>query len=171
MAPDSPAAALRAVRDRHAHGAPRPLGGYAALLAGYSGMLGGMVVAGRRLGRPLPERPPAADLALLTVATYRLSRLVTKDSVTAVLRAPLTRYEEPAGEGEVNESVTAPGAGHALGELVTCPFCVSVWLASVLSFGLVVAPKPTRLAAGTLSAVTGSDFLQLAFAAARSRAG
>ena len=64
----------------------------------------------RRAGRPLPERVPVGDLALLAVGTYKLSRLIAKDRITSFFRAPFTRYkgssdrpsevsEEPRGEG------------------------------------------------------------------------
>ena len=154
---------------RYAHGEERPLGGYAVLLSTYSTIVltGAALVRRRRV--QLPERPSVADLAMLTVATHMASRLVAKDSVTAAVRAPFTRYEEPAGEGEVNESVPGTGLRHAIGELVTCPFCIGVWIATVLSFGMLLAPRATRWAAGVLCAVTGSDYLQFAFTAARQR--
>lgn len=83
--------------------------------------------------------------------------------MTSPLRAPFVRYEEPAGEGEVNESVRGHGARHAVGELMTCPFCLSVWVASGLAAGLVIAPRPTRLVLSTLTAIAGSDALQLVY--------
>lgn len=49
-------------------------------------------MAGRR-GR-LPEGYRAGDLVLLGVATFKLSRLISKDRVTAFLRAPFTRFQE-----------------------------------------------------------------------------
>ena len=49
---------------------------------------------------------------------------------------------------------------------ITCPFCVSVWVATGLSIGMVFAPKLTRLVATTFTAVAASDFLQLAYASA-----
>lgn len=157
---------LRGVGESYANGEERPLGGYALLLTAFSAMVTGMATFVTRR-RTLPPQLSAPDLALLTVATFRASRLVSKDSVTAVVRAPFTRYTEPAGEGEVNEEVPGPGVRHALGELLSCPFCISVWAATVLAFGFVVAPRTTRLVAGTLAAVTGSDALQLVFAALR----
>ena len=93
-------------------GTPRPLGGYATLLSGYTAGVGVLGWAIRRRGA-LPERIPAGDLALLTVATHKLSRLVAKDSVTAIVRAPFTRFEESIGEGEVNEEVLGTGVRHA----------------------------------------------------------
>lgn len=161
--------AVRQEVDRYAHGEERPLGGYAVLLGIYATI---WAVLGRAVHRRggLPERLGAGDLALLGVATHKLSRLITKDSVTAVVRAPFTTFSEPAGEGEVHEEVHGHGVRHAAGELVTCPFCIAVWVATVLAFGLVLSPRPTRLVASILSAVTGSDFLQLAYAIAQGAA-
>jgi hypothetical protein len=157
---------LQSVERSYAKGAERPLGSYGVLLACYSTVVAGLGYTVRRRRRSLPELS-APELALMTVATYRLSRLVAKDSVTAVVRAPFTTFEEASGEGEVNESVTGVGLGHALGELITCPFCLSVWIATVTAFGFVLAPRATRLACSVLAAVTGSDFLQFAYTGVR----
>ena len=80
-------------------------------------------------------------------------------------RAPVT---ERNGEGDANEVNDAPrgdGVQHTIGELVSCPFCLSQWVATGLVFGLVLAPGPTRLVASTLAAVAGADFLHHAYAA------
>lgn len=151
---------------RYAHGEERPLGGYVVLLAVYSTMVGLLGTLVRRRGGP-PERMAAADVALLGVATHKLSRLITKDSVTAVVRAPFATFSEPSGEGEVHEEVHGEGLRHAAGELLTCPFCAGVWVATALAFGLVLLPGATRFLAVVLTAVTGSDFLQLAYAIAQ----
>jgi hypothetical protein len=58
-------------------------------------------------------------------------------------------------------------ARHSLGELLTCPFCLDAWVATVFTIGLVFAPRLTRLVAGTATALAGSDFLQLAYARAQ----
>lgn len=158
--------AAEAEAERYRAGEERPLGGYLVLMSIYSTVLAALSALVRRRGG-LPERVGAADLALLGVATHKLSRLITKDSVTAVVRAPFTTYSEPSGEGEVNEEVRGSGLRHAAGELLTCPFCAAVWVATVLAFGLVLVPRPTRLVASILSAVTSSDFLQLAYAIAQ----
>jgi hypothetical protein len=156
-------------REEYAGGTPRPLGSYGVILAVYSIMTGGLfllVRRRRRRGRTrMPVRPAWSDLALISVATHRLSRLVTKDSVTAVVRAPFTRFEEPAGEGEVNEEVRGTGLRHGVGELLTCPFCIAQWIATGFAFGLVLAPRATRFVATTLTAVTASDWLQFAHSA------
>jgi hypothetical protein len=95
--------------------------------------------------------------------------LVAKDAVTAVIRAPFTRYEEPAGEGEVNESVRGHGLAHAVGELLGCPFCLALWIATAMAFGMLLAPRATRWCAGVLAAVAGSDYLQFAYTALKDR--
>lgn len=158
---------FEALHDEYARGARRPLRGYLALLGGYGVAAAALVTAARISRRPLP-RPGAGDVLLLTVATYKASRLLTKDAVTSPLRAPFTRYDRPIGNGEVQEQARdeAGPARHALGELVTCPFCVSMWVATGLTGGLVLAPRFTRLVATVLSAVAGADFLQLAYAIA-----
>ena len=152
--------------DRYAAGHERPLGGYVVLMTIYSAVLAVLSALVRRRGG-LPERLDAADVALLGVASHKLSRLITKDSVTAVVRAPFTTFAEPTGEGEVHEEVRGHGFRHAAGELLTCPFCAGVWVATVLAFGLVLLPRATRLVATILTAVTSSDFLQLAYAIAQ----
>ncbi len=158
--------AVRSEEARYANGEERPLGGYAVLLSIYGTILAGLSALVRRRGG-LPERFEGRDLVLLGVAAHKLSRLISKDSVTAVVRAPFTTFEEPSGEGEVHEEVHGRGVRHAAGELLTCPFCLSVWVSTVLAFGLVLAPRPTRFVGSVLGAVAGSDFLQLAYATAQ----
>jgi hypothetical protein len=92
--------------------------------------------------------------------------------VTSPLRAPFTRYDKPIGSGEVMEQVRDQGSGtrHAIGELLSCPFCLAVWVATGLTGGLVLAPRTTRLVATALTAVAASDFLQMAYAVAQQAA-
>jgi hypothetical protein len=160
-----PAQKLRQLERRHAGGAERPLGSYAVLLSTYLGSVAGATAYGRSKKLTLPERIPVSDLALLSLATFRASRLITKDSVTAVARAPFTRFSEAAGPGEVNEEVVGTGLRHAIGELVSCPFCISVWLATAGTFGLIAFPRATRAVCSMLAAVTASDSLQFAYSA------
>lgn len=154
--------AVRRAVGTYANGADRPLIGYGVLLTTYVTGVAGLGLVARRRGR-LPERVSVGDIALLGVATHKLSRIVTKDAVTSTLRAPFTRFREPAGEGEVDEEVRSGEIRHAMGELVTCPFCVAQWIATGFAFGLVLAPRATRLAASVFAAVTASDALQLVY--------
>lgn len=153
----------------HANGAERPIRGYLVLLGTYFTMVltFGLIVRRRRR---LPTRPAAADLALVAVATHKVSRMLAKDSVLAAVRMPFTRFEEPAGLGEVNESVRGQGVRHAVGELLTCPFCLAQWVATSFTFGMLMAPRATRQVASVFCAVTASDYLQLAYCVAEKKA-
>jgi hypothetical protein len=143
----------------------RPLEGFLAILGVYGLALAGTVVVLRRRGHVLPERVELADLALVTVATHKLSRLLAKDPVTSPLRAPFTRFAGTSGPAELQEKVRGTGLRKAMGALVTCPFCLALWVATGFGFGLVVAPRATRLAASVLTALAGADALHLAYAA------
>ncbi|SMD17994.1 DUF1360 domain-containing protein [Lentzea albidocapillata] len=151
----------------YADGERRPLFGYLASLCSYGALVGVATAVGRHRGTRLPQRFTPDDIILLALATHKSSRLLTKSSITSVLRAPFTRFEEPAGAAEVKETVRGHGVRHAVGELVTCPFCSGVWIAGALTAGLVLAPRATRLVMTALSAVAVSDWLHLAYDAAR----
>ncbi len=143
----------------------RPLGGYALLLSTYSTVgIGALTAVALRKRN---ARLSAADIALVAVATHKIARTLTKSAVTSPLRAPFTRYNGVSGPAELSEEVRHPdGVRHAVGELLTCPFCVSQWIATTLTLGILVAPRPTRVVASVFAAVAGSDFLQFAYAAA-----
>ena len=144
----------------------RPTGG---VLPGHHAVylirVAGLGVLLRRRGHVLPERVGAADLALVTVATHKLSRLLAKDPVTSPLRAPFTRFAGTSGPAELQEKVRGTGFRRGMGALVTCPFCLAVWVATGFGFSLVFAPRATRFAASILAAVTGADVLHLAYGA------
>jgi hypothetical protein len=147
----------------YAPGEERPLGGYATLTATFATLAGGFSLWVRRSGRQLPERIDARDLALITVATHKASRMVAKDRVTSAVRAPFTRFQADGGPGEIEERARGRGLRRAVGELLICPFCLSVWIGFALAAGLVVAPRPTRWAASVLAVVFGADVLQVAY--------
>jgi hypothetical protein len=141
----------------------RPVGGYAILLGVFAGLAGGFAAWLSRSGRELPERVAPGDLALLTVATHKASRLVSKDRVTSTVRAPFTRLEDGERGGEVNEAARGTGLRRAIGELLVCPYCVGMWIAAAFTAGLIVAPRATRWTAAALSMLFGSDVLQIAY--------
>jgi hypothetical protein len=159
-------AAARDAKAAYAHGEHRPLGAFLGIMGAYAGTVGALAGVMRATGRSLPERIGGRDLALISVATHKLSRLIAKDPVTSPLRAPFTRFAGTSGEAELREEVRGTGARKAVGELVTCPFCVGQWVATGFLFGLVLAPRPTRFAASVFTALTVADGLQLAYAAA-----
>jgi Protein of unknown function (DUF1360) len=141
----------------------RPLGAYTAISGVYAGAVGGFVAWLWRSGRKVPQRPNGPDLLLMSVATHKLSRLIAKDRVTSALRHPFTEYQGEAGPGEVDERARGTGLRRALGELLVCPYCLGLWVATAFSAGLIVAPRATRWAASTLSVLFASDVLQIAY--------
>jgi hypothetical protein len=137
---------------------------YAALAVGYGGLVGGIVVAARRWGRR-PPRLGAGDIALMGIATFKVSRVLSRDRVTAWLRAPFTDFERPGEGNEIIDKPKGTGMQRAMGELMSCPFCLSQWIGTILAGGYVLAPDATRLAASGLVAITISDVLQYAHTA------
>ncbi|HEX2275065.1 MAG TPA: DUF1360 domain-containing protein [Acidimicrobiales bacterium] len=156
-----------AAREKEAYegDSDRPVGSFLAIMGVYLAGVGGLGVLVRRRGRVLPERVGLADLALITVATHKLSRLLAKDPVTSPLRAPFTTFAGTSGPAELAEKVRGSGFRRAMGALVTCPFCLAVWVATGLAFSLVFAPRTTRFAASILAVVAGADVLHLAYGA------
>jgi hypothetical protein len=151
------------VFEGHSPQQERPLGGYAVLMAVFSAAAGAFATWFRASGRELPERMEARDLALVTVATHKASRLLAKDRVASAVRAPFTRYEDDAGPGEVSEAARGRGLRRAIGELVICPYCVGMWISAAFAAGLLVAPRLTRWFAAVLTALFGADVLQIAY--------
>jgi hypothetical protein len=140
------------------------LAGYAGSLLTYGASTGLLALLVRRSARPLPARFEPWDVVLGGLATYKFSRLLTKGSVTAPVRAPFTEFEDSAGAAEHQERARGEhGVRHTVGELLTCPFCLGQWIGTGYVAGLVLAPRGTRAWAAVF-AVTGiSDALQHGF--------
>ena len=141
---------------------------YATLLGFYVAsvaVLTGVAVEQNRL----PRRFGLLDLALLGIATHKLSRIVAKDRITGILRAPFVNYICSAGAGEVEEEPRGRGIQRGIGHLISCPYCMAPWCATALAFGFLFAPRVTRFFAGVLTSVAASDFLQRAYVAAKDK--
>ena len=115
----------------------------------------------------LPRKFGLLDLALLGIATHKLSRLVAKDRITGIIRAPFVSYRRSSGEGEVEEEPRGRGFQRGIGTLISCPYCVGPWCATALGFGMLFAPRITRFFASILTSVAISDFLHRAYAATK----
>src|SRR3954454_13484696 len=154
----------RTQKREYARGAERPLAGDLGAMSVYAGLVTAGAGAGRASGRELPSRIPLGDAVLLTVAPFRLARRLAKDPVTSPIRAPFTAFQGPSGHAEVAEEIREHGGvKHAVGELLTCPFCLAQWVGTAFVFGYVAAPRATRLAALTMTTVAGSDVLQFLY--------
>lgn len=151
-------------------GEDRPLASYSILSAIFAtAFTGGLAAAHRHRGE-WPRRIDPLDIVTVGIATHKLSRLITKDKVTAFVRSPFVRFQESSGQGEVEEEPRGEGLRYATGELLVCPYCVSQWVVGGFGVGIVAAPRLTRLIAAIYTAEAFSDFLQLAYLAAEERA-
>ena len=122
------------------------------------------------MGRALPERVDAKDLVLLGVATHKLSLIGAQDAVTSPLRAPFTELQEKESPKSLDEKPRGKGLRRSVGELLTCQFCLGMWVASLFTYGLVLAPRVTRLIATVFTVVTISDHLHQTYKALTKRA-
>jgi hypothetical protein len=151
-------------------GGEEPLPSYAALMGVFNLILALFLLVARKTGRPIPERIEVGDIALLGVATHKVSLLVAQDAITSPLRAPFTELQEKQSPKSVDEKPRGKGLRRSLGELLTCHFCVGQWIASFFTYGLVFAPAVTRLVASIFAIVTLSDHLHQTYKALMKRA-
>jgi hypothetical protein len=147
------------------------LGGHAVLAGIFNGSVAAFALSQRRSGRGLPDRFPPGDLVLLSIGTYKLSRLIAKDRITAFARAPFTRLQgESDRPGEVSEQPRGEGLRHAIGELLVCPYCLGEWVGTGLLATYLRQPRLARTIAASLTIVAGSDLLQETWVAVDKRA-
>jgi uncharacterized protein DUF1360 len=146
----------------YAAGEDRPMRGYVLTMSTYAGLVAAVAAAAKASGRAIPAALSGGDIVVMAAATHKLSRLLAKDPVTSPLRAPFTTFEGTTGPAELKEDARGSGARHAVGELVTCPFCTSVWVATGFTAGLIFVPRIARLTAGTFAVLAGADVLHFA---------
>jgi hypothetical protein len=142
---------------------------YLAFMSIFGTLVGAALLLGRRQGRELPAQVNPGELLLIGTASHKLSRVVAKDKVTSPLRAPFTELEGKGGPAEFEESSRGTGLRQAVGELLICPYCLGLWIVAAFSIGLLFAPRVTRFVASLFSALTISDFFQIAYKAAEEK--
>lgn len=142
---------------------------YLAFMSIFGTLVGAALLLAKRQGRELPAKVSPGELLLVGTASHKLSRVVSKDKVTSPLRAPFTELEGRGGPAELEESSRGTGLRKAIGELLICPYCLGLWVVAGFSVGLVFAPRVTRFVASLFSALTISDFFQIAYKAAEEK--
>lgn len=143
---------------------------YGVLAGVFNAIFAVFLLLVRSSGRTLPERVDARDIALLGMAAHKLSLMGAEDAVTSPLRAPFTEIQEKESPKKVDEKPRGEGLRRSVGELLTCKFCLGVWLASFFTYGLVLVPRVTRLVATIFAVVTVSDYLHQTYKALMNRA-
>ncbi len=151
-------------------GGDMPLTSYATVMGVFSLIFALFLLLAPRAGRPIPERIELRDILLLGVATHKFSWVVTRGKVTAPLRAPFTELEEVERPTNVQERPRDTGLRRSLGELLTCHFCLGVWVSAFFAYGLVLFPAATRLVGAIFSILTLSDHLHQTYKALMNRA-
>jgi hypothetical protein len=141
------------------------LSSYGVLAGAFNLIFAIFLLAARLGGRSIPERVDARDIVLLGMATHKLSLVGSEDAIISPLRAPFTELREKESPKKVDEKPRGEGLRRSVGELLTCKFCLSVWVASLFTYGLVLAPRVTRLVAALFSVVTVSDYLHQVYKA------
>ena len=99
---------------------------YGAVDAVWSALVGGLLAAARARSR---EAPPAAELPVLGLATFALTKALSKEKVGSWVRSAVVE-REPDGE-----QPKGSGLRFVAGELLTCPRCLGAWT-SVAIVGL-----------------------------------
>jgi len=146
-----------------------PLLSYLGFMSLFGSLVSAALVLAKRQGRELPAKVSPGELLLVGTASHKLSRIVAKDKVTSPLRAPFTELEGKGGPAEFEERARGSGLRKAIGELLICPYCLDMWVVTAFSVGLIFAPRLTRFIASLFSALTISDFFQIAYKAAEEK--
>jgi hypothetical protein len=143
-----------------------PYRAYAAIFGLYAAGLAGAGTLGRTLERD-PQCQTALDLAVLGLATFKVARTLSRDSVASFVREPFVRGDARSGD---QEPVRTGGFEEAIGELVTCTRCIGTWAAAGLASTQILAPRFGRLLTWSLGAAAANDFLQAGFASLTKKA-
>jgi Protein of unknown function (DUF1360) len=147
-----------------------PLISYAALVGIFNLIFALFLLLTKVSRRPIPERIELGDIVLFGVATHKLSWIVSRDAITAPLRAPFTELEEVKSPTNVKEKPRDTGLQRSLGELLTCRFCLGMWISAFFAYGLVLFPAATRLVGAIFAILTLSDHLHQTYKALMNRA-
>jgi hypothetical protein len=128
------------------HESPTEASDYAAINAVWAGLLGGVLLSSREA-----EAPSGAELPVLSLATFALSKAIAKEKVGSWVREPVVDHSTP------DLKPKGRGLRYAVGELLTCSRCLGTWGSLGLVGLRVLRPRERardrrhqRLAAGRL---------------------
>lgn len=143
-------------KDRTPHELSQKRATYLSLIALFGGLFVAFTARERGKGRTTPTPIQPFDFLLLALSVFRLARIVSSDPVTEPLRAPVTTDTEDGSEPK------GQGAQRALGELVSCPMCIGVWISAALTYGLLWIPGPTRVLLAIFGSAGAAEALNFA---------
>ncbi|BDG48365.1 DUF1360 domain-containing protein [Parageobacillus sp. KH3-4] len=107
----------------------------------------------------------ATELFLFILSTFRLTRLIMYDSITAFLRKPFHEIvEETLPDGTVQSFLCVKGSGlrRWVGELLSCYWCTGIWCAAILYIGNMLYPIIFHPLLVILAIAGGASFMEWA---------
>jgi hypothetical protein len=131
---------------------------YAALNALWAAALAGLTLSrpARRAGEDLTG---GRELLPLGLATFALTKAVTREKVSSWLREPFVEESDPGRRRPRGRRLR-----YAVGELLTCSRCMGTWSALGLTGLRLAAPTASRTVTAVLATSAANDFLHAAFA-------
>jgi hypothetical protein len=121
-----------------------PYSAYTAIMAIYLSLYAVFLALGHRSKRLQDDPLSLKDITTLGVATYALSRIVTRDQVTSFLRLPFIRHRPEDKVIGTGQQPRGRGLIRAMGELITCSRCSGTWIAALLTYALYLEPTFVR---------------------------
>ncbi|MFE8700414.1 DUF1360 domain-containing protein [Cytobacillus sp. FJAT-54145] len=86
------------------------------------------------------------ELVMISLASFRLTRLIVFDKITEFIRSPFFVEEEEVNEFGETEVYYVPKKGGLkgfLGELLSCYWCTGIWSATFLCILYMIWPSVT----------------------------
>jgi hypothetical protein len=107
---------------------------YGVLMGAFAALL---LLAGRARRDDVHVAFGPWDLACVGLASHDIGRILARDRIAVFVRAPFA-------SGEAAQDPRGHGMRRAAGELLTCPHCLSAWVAAALSAAFVHRPRRAR---------------------------
>jgi hypothetical protein len=114
--------------------------------------------------RPWPAWIDGGDFLILCLATFRLTSVVSEEKVARCLRAPFCKkvtVEDEDGTLREEEVPYEGGLRKTMGELILCPWCTGIWIATALTFFWLLAPGIARVCALAFAVAAGGLLFQI----------
>jgi hypothetical protein len=117
----------------------------------------GLVALFAARARSSDDTPSLAELPVLALATFALSKAVAREKIGSWVREPLEDEHLSRAADPVKR------AGAVARDLVTCTRCIGAWAALGLVALRVTSPAAGRSVAAVLAVSGANDFAQAAF--------
>lgn len=143
---------------------------YSTLMGVFNLIFALFLLLARKLQSPIPDRLEGKDIALLGMATHKLSLVGTEDAITSPLRAPFSELQEKESPKSVDEKPRGEGLQEVCGRAFDMQVLSRHVGGLLFTYGLVLAPRVTRLVAGVFAILTISDYLHQTYKLLMNRA-